>query len=156
MKYTFKEKKERFFIGLEYEGGVSLEGNNDFGDVWHDLFDEKMIFLDNIETTNNFIGLECYPPDFKESKTFDYYALVETKKLEKVEGFISKKLPKGKYICFRIKFDEAKDEIRKVYNYIKENDIKVHMGFDYEQYLDNEKYDEKGAVLDFCLLLEND
>ncbi len=102
------------------------------------------------------IGLECYPPDFMESKVYDYYSLVETEGLITSDDlYVTKKLPKGKYISFEIGFDTLQDDIHKVYEYIKVHNVKVHKGFDFEEYLEDEKYYESGAILNFSFLLED-
>jgi predicted transcriptional regulator YdeE len=85
-----------------------------------------------------------------ESKTFDYYALVETEGLiENGNNYVTKKLPKGKYISFEVGFDTLEKDIRKVYKYIKEHNVKVHKGFDFEEYLEDQKYYETEAIFHF-------
>lgn len=151
MKYTIKDYKERFYIGIEYPGGVVVGADNTIKKTWTDFFDNDYQYIENVKDGGKFIGLECYPPDFSESKTFDYYALCEVSSLAKQEGFVSKKLPEGKYISFPVKMRELKTEIGNVYRFIKENNIKVSNSFDYEDYLSEEDYSKKDAILNFCL-----
>lgn len=154
MKFTTKEFEERFFIGVEYEGGVKPGDAPKFGQLWDDFLKEDIKLLIDVSDKNKFIGLECYPPDFKESRIFDYFALLETNELVKRDGFTSKKLPKGTYVLFEIHFDEIHDEIQQVYQYVKEHNMNIHYGFDYEDYLEGQDYTKPGAILNFALKLE--
>jgi len=157
MKYTEKEYETRYFAGIEYEGGIDLNNRiDDIHNVWNSFFNNDLEKIKGKKEPQKFIGLECYPPDFHETRLFDYYALVQLDELYEVEeGLVTKKLPAGKYISFEIKFDEMKEEIHKVYKYITDNDIQVHKGFDFEDYLLNQNYGEKGAILNFSLMLED-
>ncbi len=154
MEYKIVEHDERYFLGVEFQGGVSLDSNPKLGQLWNEFLGEDIKLIKKDMLLDKFIGLECYPPDFNESKTYDYFALVETKELVKQPGFVSKKLPKGKYISFVIKFDEITTERIKVYKYIAENKIHYHPGFDIEDYLEGQDYRTSGAILQFSLLLE--
>jgi predicted transcriptional regulator YdeE len=154
MNYKISEYKTRFFIGVEYEGGVKSGSNPKLGELWNIFLSEDLKLLIDVPNYEKFIGLECYPPDFKDLKTFDYYALLETKELVKKDGFVSKKLPKGKYIEFEINFDNLHDEMQKVYQYVKENNLTIHYGFDYEDYLKGQDYNKDDAILNFVLKLE--
>jgi len=154
MKFITKEFDERFFIGIEYQGGVKPGDSPKFGQLWDGFLREDIKLLKDVPNKNKFIGLECYPPDFRETKTYDYYALLETNDLVKKDGFTSKKLPKGTYVLFEINFDQIHDEIQKVYKHVKENNMNIHYGFDYEDYLLGQDYTKPGAILNFCLKLE--
>lgn len=154
MKYITKEFEERFFIGVEYEGGIKPGDNSKVGQLWDDFLRDDLQLLIDVSNKDKFIGLECYPPDFKETQTFDYYALLETTELVKRDGFTSKKLPKGKYLLFEIEFDDIKEEIKRVYQYIRNNKIQIHYGFDYEDYIKDQDYTKPGAILNFALKLE--
>ncbi len=154
MKYEIKEFNERFFIGVEYAGGIKPGSNPQIGQLWDEFLNEDLKLIIDIPNHDKFVGLECYPPDFGETQTFDYFALLQTNELVKRDGFTSKKLPKGKYILFSIEFDQIRDEIQRVYKYVKENNIKIHMGFDYEDYIKGQDYRKPGARLNFALMLE--
>ena len=141
MEYKVKDYETRYFAGIEYEGGVVPNEPHTIPQLWDDLFHSHLATISDIKNPNKFIGLECYPPDFKETKTFDYFALVETNTLiESTETISTKKLPAGKYISFPIRFSNIPQDIHKVYQYIKENDIKVNRGFDFEDYLEDQDY----------------
>lgn len=155
MKYEVKDFNERYFAGIEFEGGVILGEVNDLQKLWDKFNNDVLKEIPSRKKGSNVIGLECYPPDFMETKVFDYFALVETDGLlESNEIYITKKLPKGKYISFEIGFDTIKQDIQKVYAYIKEHNVKVHFGFDFEEYLEGQKYYENGAILNFSFLLD--
>ena len=154
MKHKIAEFEERYFIGIEYEGGVKSGEQTKLGQLWDDFLREDIKLLKDVPNKDKFIGLECYPPDFRETKTFDYYALLETNELVKKDGFSSKKLPKGKYILFEIEFDNIHDEIQKVYKHVKDNHVNIHYGFDYEDYLQGQDYTKTGAILNFAFKLE--
>jgi len=155
MKYKVKDLDERYFAGIEFEGGIALGEKNKRRKLWDKFLNDVLKEIPSRKDGFPVIGLECYPPDFKETKVFDYYALVETKGLiQKSEKYVTKKLPKGKYICFEVGFDTLKEDIKEVYKYIKEHNVKIHKGFDFEEYLDNQKYYEDGAILNFSFLLE--
>lgn len=156
MKYFIKEMEERFFIGIEVEGGIPFDDLTKAGKLWDTFLTEDIKLLSNVNHLNKFIGLECYAPDVMEIKKFDYYAMTETNGKVKCDGFSTKKLPKGKYIFFEIEFDNIRNDIQAVYKFIKEQDIKVHMGFDFEDYLQNQDYTKEGAMLNFAMLLEDD
>ena len=155
MKYEVKDYKERYFAGIEFEGGITLGSKVDLPKLWDEFLNDVLEEIPLRKKGFHMIGLECYPPDFMESKVFDYYALVETESLVKsTDNYVTKKLPKGKYICFEVGFDTLKDDIHKVYAYIKEHKVKVHKGFDFEEYLEGQKYYESGAILNFSFLLD--
>ena len=156
MKYGIKNHGSRYFVGIEYPGGVKIGVKNKIRKYWSDFFDKDFPNIDDVKDGGKFIGLECYPPDFMKTKQFDYFILCEVNKIYNQEGFISKKLPEGKYACFPIAFDNILSEIPRVYEFIKENDIKINHGFDYEDYLQEEDYTKSGAVLNFCVKLVDD
>lgn len=159
MKYTIQEYDTRFFAGIEVPNGV-LMNSEDFKripQVWHEFFEKHDQSIKNKVEPHHHIGLEIYPFDIKETQTFDYNVLAETKELVEVnDSQITRKLKAGKYICFPISFDDIHQEIQKVYAFIKEEKINVHMGFDYEDYLPDQNYGAPGAILNFCLMLEED
>lgn len=154
MKYTTKEFEERYFIGVEYPGGVLAGSPPKLGQLWDDFLRDDLELLIDVPNKDKFIGLECYPPDFKETRTFDYFALLETNELVKKDGFTSKKLPKGTYVLFEISFDNIHNDIQEVYNYVKETNMNIHYGFDYEDYIKGQDYTKEGAILNFALKLE--
>ncbi len=157
MKYFIKNYDTRFFAGIEFPGGINPQAEDiyEIPDLWERLFGHAVGQIDHKVVPHHFIGLECYPFDFSETGSFDYFALVETERLIDVpEGLVTKKLKKGRYICFPIHFDHIREEIQQVYAYIKAERIHIHMGFDYEDYLVEENYGERGAILNFCLLLD--
>ncbi len=156
MKQIVKEYEVRYFAGIEYEGGIDLKNRvDDIPALWDNFFSNELENIQKKHTPLKYIGLECYPPDFSETKMFDYYALVQLNELISVsDNLVTKKLPAGKYISFEIKYDEIKTEIHRVYKYLKEENIKIHNGFNYEDYLNDQNYGEKGAILHFSFLLE--
>lgn len=154
MNYKICEYETRFYIGVEYQGGVKNGITPKIQELWNDFLNEDLKLLISVPNYEKFIGLECYPPDFNESRNFDYFALLETKELVRKPGFISKKLPKGTYIEFKVNFDDIHTEIQRVYQYVKENGIKIHYGFDYEDYIKGQDYYEENAILNFVLKLD--
>ena len=156
MKHFVKEFDTRYFIGVEKEGGIELGSPNDLNDFWNVFLEEDIKLLKSFVEPINVIGLDSYPPDFRETKVFDYYAMVETKEQYNQAGFVSKKLPKGKYIVFELSHDNLQEEIRQVYRYLKKENITVHTGFDYEDFLNDEDYTKEGALIHFGLLLEDE
>lgn len=158
MEYFIKEYQTRFFAGIEFPNGIQLKKNDmkKIPQLWDTFFNQYVQSIPNQVEPNHFIGLECYPFDFQETGDFDYYVLGETEGLiEPVEGIVTKKLKAGKYICFPIPFDQITTHVQKVYKFIKDEKIKIHMGFDYEDYLPDQNYGAAGAILHFCLLLES-
>lgn len=156
MKFIKKEYEERYFIGVELEGGIDFESQPQINELWHEFMNNDLKLLGNVDMMNQFIGLECYPPDMMETKKFDYYAMVQVEKLIKHPGFVTKKLPKGTYINFQVEFDRLHDEIQQVYAYIKEQKINVHMGFDVELYTPGVDYSKPGATLFFSFMLNHE
>jgi len=159
MKYFIKEYGVRYFAGIEFPGGVNIRKNDsqNIPNLWEVFFKDHLSKIKDLVEPNHMIGLETYPFDFMETGIFDYSALVETNNLVEAEsGGVTRKLKAGKYICFPIPFDDIVTEIQRAYKFIKAQKIKVHMGFDYEDYLPEENYLEAGAILNFCLLLEDD
>lgn len=159
MKYFIKEFDTRYFAGIEFPDGINTDSDdvNKVPDLWDTFFENVSENIVNKVEPFHCIGLEIYPFDFNETKTYYYYVLVETNELIEESDFITtKKLKKGKYICFPIEFDQISEEIQRVYQYIKREKIKVHMGFDYEDYLPDEDYTKSGAILNFCLRMEDD
>ena len=159
MKYFIKEFDTRYFAGIEFPDGINTDSDDakKIPDLWETFFENINDNITNKVNPNHFIGLEIYPFDFRETKTFYYYVLAETKELiEESDIVTTKKLKKGRYICFPIEFDQITEKIQKVYQFIKREKIKVHMGFDYEDYLPEENYSKPGAILNFCLRMEDD
>lgn len=143
MEYNIKEFETRYFAGIELIGGYKI-GSDDIKKI-PGLFEElENVYLDDIDLKKKplqYIGLETYRFDFMESKMVDYYAMVETQGLIDVEedgNLLTKKLPKGKYIMFPIKKSHRKDDIKKVYRYVEEKEINVHLGFHVEMYGHND------------------
>ncbi|MFK5883213.1 MAG: GyrI-like domain-containing protein [Candidatus Izemoplasma sp.] len=155
MKYIIKNYPERYYLGIEHLGGITIGKPNSITKTWKDFFDNDLNFIEDIKDGGKFVGLECYPIDFLETKQLDYFVLCEVKSVIHKEGFISKKIPAGKYICFSINYNDIPKEIVKVHQHIKENDIKVSYSFDYEEYLSSQDYTKKGSILNFCLKLIN-
>lgn len=153
MKHKIKEHPERFFIGIEFEGGVTPDMLHEIPTLWESFMSDIQLLKEE-PLKQKFIGLECYPPDFMDSNVMDYYAMVETTSLIEHNGFVSKKLPAGRYIEFDVQFDQLQQEMQRVYRYLKEHNIIVHNTFDYEDYLAEEVYSEPGAILRFCFMME--
>lgn len=157
MKYEIKEYSERYFAGIEYPNGAKLNQQEELQKIWIEFLELAKDKVKRKKRPYNYIGLECYPPDFMEIKVFDYYALVETDGLiESDDTIVTKKLPKGRYICFEISFDDLQNEIKRVYHYLHEQQIKVHNSFDIEDYINSEDYGKKNAKLYFSFLLDDD
>lgn len=155
MEYIVKDYETRYFAGIEYEGGVKLNEPHQIPMLWENLFHSHLQDISDVKEPTKYIGLECYPPDMMEINMYDYYAMVETNGLiTEKEKIVTKKLPKGKYISFPIRFGDIQEEIQKVYQYIKENDIHINRGFDFEEYLEGQNYDSPDAVLHFSLLMK--
>lgn len=154
MKFIKQNYENRYYIGLEHIPSVKIGEENQIKSLWDIFLSKGLKELSQEGLKHKFIGLECYAPDFMETKEFDYFALVETSELIKEDGFVSKKLPKGTYVKFEIDFDNIQKDIQSVYQYIKENKMNVHFGFDYEDYIKGEDYTKPGAKLYFALKLE--
>jgi predicted transcriptional regulator YdeE len=156
MKYEVKDCNERYFAGIECEVDITLGEPKELPKLWDKFLNDVLKDIPSKKKGFPLIGLECYPPDFMESKVFDYYALVETEELIKsTDDYTTKKLPKGKYISFEVGFDTLYDDIQKVYKYIKEHNVNIQKGLDFEEYLEDQKYYEEGAILNFSFLLKN-
>lgn len=156
MEYFVKEKETRYFIGAEYEGGIDIQSPFDLMPFWGEFFHRHLPTIQNKTEPNMMIGLECYPPDFDQVKLFDYYAMVQVTNIDYIpDNCVAKKLPKGEYISFLIEFDDIRNEIQRVYEYIKEKNIQVNHGFDFEEYINDYDYQKPGAKLYFSLLLKD-
>ena len=153
MKYNIEMYETRYFIGVEKQGGIVLGSEENISELWKEFLEDDMRLLQNVVKPVHFIGLDCYPPDFGVEKQFDYYAMVEVDSLQKQPGFTLKKLPAGKYMVFELMNEQIQDQIRKVYQYVKKENIKVHMGFDYEDFLDTNNIFDKTKTIKFALLL---
>lgn len=155
MKHKIEKHPERFFIGIEFEGGITADQLPEIPSLWESFMSDIQL-LKQEPLKKKFIGLECYPPDFMETNVMDYYAMVETESLVEHDGFVSKRLPAGRYIEFDVRFDHLHEDIQIVYQYLKDHDITVHNTFDYEDYLEEEVYDEPGAILRFCFMMDDE
>ncbi|MDD3129572.1 MAG: GyrI-like domain-containing protein [Candidatus Izemoplasmatales bacterium] len=160
MDYTINDYETRYYAGIELIGGLKAESKDydKLPDLWNDF---RQVYLEDIPhkvVPNKFIGLEMYRFDFMESKTMDYFALVEITHLFDCdqEDVVTKKLPKGRYISFTINHDDLLDEVENVYEYIKQENINIHLGFDFKEYLNSENYQESGAKLCLSFKLEDD
>lgn len=154
MKFVKREFPERYFIGVEYEGGLQHGVPHKIPALWDVFLREDIKLLHNDDIIQQFIGLECYPPDFMETHSIDYYAMVQTKTKVEQAGFVTKKLPAGTYVSFEIQMDNLMNDIQRVYEYVKQHQYKIHYGFDFEEYLMTEDYTKPGAILYFSMMLE--
>lgn len=160
MKYIIKEYETRYFAGIELIGGLRVN-TNDYDKIpslWDDFKEIYLKDIPNKTIPNCFIGLEMYRFDFLESRTMDYFALVEIDRLFNIEGdeLITKKLPKGSYISFTINHDNMMDEVERVYEYLKRERINIHLGFDVKEYLVDEDYTSSGAKMLLTFKLEEE
>jgi len=129
MKYEVKDFEERYFAGLEFEGGVTLGKKDDIPKLWDKFLNDVLEDIPSRKKGFPVIGLECYPPDFMESKVYDYYSLVETEGLITSDDlYVTKKLPKGKYISFEIGFDLFPDYAFRIGDVL--HFLHIHFGLD--------------------------
>lgn len=159
MKYVVNDYETRYFAGIELIGGLKVN-TNDYDKIpglWSDFREVYLKDIPNRKEPGHFIGLEMYRFDFMESKTMDYFALVEIEELFDCneEEVVTKKLPKGRYISFTINHDDLLSEVEKVYQYIENEGINVHLGFDVKEYLVEENYDFPGAKMLLTFKLED-
>lgn len=153
MEYKVKDFETRYFAGIELIGGYKI-GSEDQKKI-PGLFEElENLYLDDIpskKSPESFIGLEIYRFDFMESKMVDYFAMVETNGLVEIDedNLVTKKLPKGKYIMFPISRERMFDEIKRVYKYVEQEKINVHLGFHVEMYMQH--FNDKEMYLCFKL-----
>jgi hypothetical protein len=77
--------------------------------------------------------------------------MVETNGLVEIDedNLATKKLPKGKYIMFPINRERMFDEIKRVYKYVEQEKINVHLGFHVEMYMQH--FNDKEMYLCFKL-----
>ena len=110
MEYVINEYETRYFAGIELIGGLKVDSDDykRIPGLWDDFRELYLDGIPNKNLDNNFIGLEMYRFDFMESKTMDYFALVEIKELFDCndEEVVTKKLSKGRYISFSIEHDD--------------------------------------------------
>jgi len=158
MKYVINEYPTRYYAGIELIGGLRVNSDDyqKIPKLWDDF---KEIYLEDIpkqKRPKNFIGLEMYQIDFMESKKMDYFAMVEISDLFDCEDdeIVTKKLPAGKYISFTISNDDLLNEVEKVYKYIEEEQISIHLGFDVKEYDSNQNYRNYGVQLLLTFKLE--
>lgn len=157
MKYKIIDQDERYFAGIEHHKEIDFGVKSDISASWKKMFHTTYTDIKMKTKPHQMIGLNCNSIDFEESNKVTYYALSETIDLiEQVPSIITKKLPKGKYICFEVDYDSLATERKRVYDYCKKEGFKIHPGFDYENFLNHHKYDAAGAVVELCLMLEND
>lgn len=155
MEYKVKDFETRYFAGIELIGGYKI-GSEDQKKI-PGLFEElENLYLDDIpskKSPESFIGLEIYRFDFMESKMVDYFAMIETNGLVEIDedNLVTKKLPKGKYIMFPINRERMFDEIKRVYKYVEQEKINVHLGFHVEMYMQH--FNDKEMYL--CFKLED-
>lgn len=158
MKYEISEHEVRYYAGIEHPDGITLTVDNDsMGNLWKKFFKDYFEVIPKKFEPSTFIGLECFPPDYKEVKVYDYYAMVQTTTLiEHTDKIVTMKLPKGEYITFLLNFSKLRDEIQRVYRFVKVNNIRINHGFDVEEYLSEEDYAKENAKIKFSLLVMND
>jgi predicted transcriptional regulator YdeE len=158
MKHSIVTYEKRYFKGIKVEGGISVNSIDPYliPNTWNLFFSQYLNKIQNQTTQPHFIGLEYYEEGFQETGNFDYYCMAEiTEKQECKDDLFVVELPEGRYIEFPIEFSNIKNEIQNVYEYIRSNKIKVEMMFDYEDYLPEYNYSQKGAILNFCLKLRD-
>jgi len=158
MKYKFIEQDERYFAGIEHSEELLFGENNvKVGETWKRIFHEFYDVIKMKTEPHQMIGLNCSSIDFEDTGKVNYFAMVETIALIEQDASLKrKKLPKGKYVCFDVSLEKMAEERRQVYEYCKDNNINIHEGFDYENYLNHVNYQEPNAMLEICLKLEDD
>ena len=139
MKYIIKDYDIRYFAGIELIGGLKADEGEKARtlDLWRDFMSLYIKLIPKQVKPVNLIGLQIYRYDFNESKMLDYYALVEIEELltNLDEEIITKKLPQGKYISFKINPNQLQSETEKIYAFVKENDIKARLDYNVIEYL---------------------
>jgi predicted transcriptional regulator YdeE len=126
------EYPTRYFIGIEHDHPLPMTHKED-GHV-APLFRRLEAWEDDIEDLiipKNYLGLSCYPPKVLELDTFDYFALVEVRKLHDVsKPLVQKKLPKGIYLEVKTTFEHLRQTIEDIQQYVQEHKLEIHEGFD--------------------------
>lgn len=156
MEYIVKDYETRYFAGIEMIGGfkVGTKEQDKVKDLWKDL---KELYIHDIVHKSkplNMSGLEIYRFDFMESKMVDYYALVQTDGLVEVneDSLVTKKLPKGQYILFPLDKTNKQEGFKKVYQYIEDEELNIHIGFHVEIYKEHDlNFPENTMYLSFKL-----
>lgn len=133
MKYNVKEEPSRVYYGLSEVIDLNTDENTPFAEIWSKSSEKFDMKYYNPKWPS--IGLEMYPHNFMEIRKFTYSALYPINDTEGLNQNRIIRLPAGKFIRFETTFEElVKGYVRKVYEYIKENHIKVSYQYDYEEY----------------------
>lgn len=133
MKYEIIEEKKRLFYGVTHPVDMEKITDTNFGDIWDETM--KLPHQEKYNSSRSSIGLEVYGPEFMATKRFTYSALIPIDSTDGLKLSMLTELPEGKYIRFETTFEELpKGAIKKVYDFIEQNQIPVFKGFDYEEY----------------------
>jgi len=158
MKYKIIELDERYFAGIEHHKEIVFGKDELISVSWNKMFHEVYNNIKLKMDPHQMIGLNCNAIDFEDTQMVTYYVLTEIiDVVDQLDGIITKKLPKGKYVCFEVHYGMLGTERKQVYDYCKKEGLQIHEGFDFEMYDNSIKYgDNPDAVLQLCLKLEND
>lgn len=148
MQYSYCTFPERTFAGLVKN--VQLDNIPCLGEFWDLFFSSKIQGITGIKEPKKFIGLEVYPDNIEEVRSFDYHVLVEVSEIDQLDEYVVRTVPSGKYICFETSLDTLVKDIHASYQYVKDNDIKIEEGFDFEDYMPMD-YNDDEVPLRFCL-----
>lgn len=159
MEYVIKDFDTRYYAGIELIGGfrIGSEDQKKIPGLWEELENLYLNDIPQVKEPINFIGLEIYRFDFMESKTVDYFALVETNGLIEVDedNLVTKKLPKGRYMMFPIVKSDVSNQIKQVYKFIEKEEFNVHIGFHVEDYQSESGSHFNNEKMYLCFKLES-
>lgn len=149
MKYNIKDEPSRVYYGLSEVIDLNSGDNTPYAEIWSKSgqhFDMKYY---NPDWSS--IGLEMYPHNFMEIRKYTYSALYPVNSTEGLNQNRVIRIPAGKFIRFETTFGElVKGFIPKVYNYIRENNIKVSYEYDYEEYPPEFHHEDPNSTVYVC------
>lgn len=132
MKHEIFNLTDIEYTGFKIEVNLDNIEESDFETLWNRVF--SLTTNNELEPEEFYIGLEDYSSYTNDNKYFSYYAMCPSRCVSgKIDDHINKTLSAGKYIKFENTFkNHGPAFFRKVYNFVKKNNIPVEEGFDFE------------------------
>lgn len=129
IKHQMLTLKEQKYIGISNTILFEEHDDIDFFKLHLDVLNLK---IDNIDYEERFMALDT---NFTKD-TFDYIPLIPVKSYENYDDFFKFTREKGEYYAFKVIQKDCNPAwFKRVFEYIKENDLKIeHKGYDIEYY----------------------
>lgn len=161
MEYFIKNfEKDKKYVGIKYEGEIKSFKNVNLPELWNE-FTEKLANsnVKNLIDNNEAIGYISYQENYNKAKSYDYIAACEVMEFEDCDEFSKIVIPSGKYLFFKIRFQNKAEEIDKLFEEILlsfSSKFNLNDKFSFEFYPEEFNHIDENTYLYFAVQLLED